>query len=123
VITSLHNKPGKQADKRMNKAREICITLLFYIVIQFITACGKDGDGYYSIQADTNTGASENVSLTQETANTGGMYDTSTPGVQNMQSLNYIAEGQITFGATREVYASSGKYHMQSQMPILSTSH
>jgi hypothetical protein len=123
VKTSSHDESGKEPVKRMKKASGISMVLCFSVLIQFITACGKDGDGFYSIQTDTNTGSGVDATLPQENENAGGMFDTSTPSVQHMQSLNYIAEGQITFGATREVYAISGKYHMQSQPPILSTSH
>jgi hypothetical protein len=104
----------------MQKARAICVSLCFAILVQIITACGG---GNNSNQANTNTGSDQDAGTPAENVTAGGMFNTNTPSVQHMQSLNYIAEGQISFGATREVYATSGKYRMQSQLPILSTSH
>jgi hypothetical protein len=108
-------------NKFLQTARGTGIALCFFTLSQVITACNGNGSGTGSIQTDTNAVSTLDASTPQEATTVGGMFDTNTPGMQQMQSLNYIAEGQISFGATREVYATSDKYRMQSQTPVLST--
>ena len=107
----------------MQKTRAICTALFFATLIQIITACGGDDGGNDNTRVNTDTGSGQDAGTPAENAAIAGMLDTSTPGVQHMQSLNYIAEGQISFGATTEVYATSGKYRLQAQPPILSAGY
>ena len=103
----------------MQKARAICVALFLATLIQIITACGGGDGGSGNTPVNTYRGSGEDAGTPAENATVAGMLDTSTPGTQHMQSLNYIAEGQISFGATTEVYATSGKYRLQAQPPIL----
>ena len=99
----------------MKKTRAIWIILCIAAVIQFLTSCGGGGGDNSSIHADTTTGAVEDDGALVDTAIVSGMFTINIPSIQHMQSLNYIAKGQITYGTTREVYAASDKYRMQSQ--------
>ena len=107
----------------MQKTRAICSALFFAALIQIITACGGGGGGNDNTRVNTDTGSGQDVGTPEENATVAGMLDNNTPGVQHMQSLNYIAEGQISVGATTEVYATSDKYRLQAQPPILSAGY
>ena len=104
---------GKEPDKHMKRTREISSALCVSALILVLAAC-DGGDG---------RNAGVEVDTPQENTTVGGMFDTNTPAVQQMQSFNYIAEGQVSYSATREVYATSDKYRMQPHYTILSTSH
>jgi hypothetical protein len=105
----------------MPKTRKICIALSLATLIQFITACNGSGDGVDNLQSPTDTTADQSNPAPQQSANTGAMFDVNSAGAQGMQSLHYIAEAELSFGATTDVYSATDKYRMQSRPPALST--
>ena len=104
----------------MQNSKTVCITLCIAVLTQIITACGgSDGGKNNSAQTGTTTEFDPDATTQEENATVAGMLDSSTPSVQQMRSLNYIAEGQISYGATRKVYATSDKYRIQCKPPLL----
>ena len=107
----------------MPKTRKICIALSLATLVQFVTACNGSGDGVDNLQSPADTTTGQDDRAPRASSNTGARFDTSTAGAQAMQSLRYIAEVKLSFGATTEVYSTTDKYRMQSRPPVLSASH
>jgi hypothetical protein len=106
---------------RIPGTRTICVALSLATLTQIITACNGSGDGVDRIQPPTDTTSGQDEFAPRESSTAGVMLDTAIAGAQRMQSLAYIAEVKLTFGATAEVYSTTDRYRMQSRPPVLSS--